>query len=45
VEEEVTLRDEHVRVERRPVNREATEADFQRAGEVIEMTETVENRW
>ena len=42
MEEEVTLRDEHVRVERRPVNREATEADFQRADEVIEMTETVE---
>jgi uncharacterized protein (TIGR02271 family) len=42
VEEEVTLREEHVRVERHPVNREAGEGDFQQADEVIEMTETVE---
>jgi uncharacterized protein (TIGR02271 family) len=42
VEEEVTLREEHVRVERRPGNREATEADFQQADEVIEVTETTE---
>jgi stress response protein YsnF len=43
VEENLRLREEHVRVERVPVNRPATEADFDtfREGE-IEMTETTE---
>ncbi len=43
VEEQVRLREEHVRVDRQPVNREATEADF-RAGrdQVIEVTEYAE---
>jgi len=43
VEESVRLREEKVTVERRPVDRPATEADFAAAGkEVIEMTETAE---
>ena len=40
VEEQVTLRDEEVHVERRPVNRAATEADFQEQN--IEMSESHE---
>lgn len=43
VEEQVTLREEHVNVERRPANRAATEADFHPdVDNVIEMTETTE---
>ncbi|HEY5868406.1 MAG TPA: YsnF/AvaK domain-containing protein [Candidatus Tectomicrobia bacterium] len=43
VEETVRLREEKVTVERRPVDRPATEADFAAARkDVIEMTETVE---
>ena len=43
VEEAVRLREEKVTVERRPVDRPATDADFAAAGkQVIEMTETVE---
>jgi uncharacterized protein (TIGR02271 family) len=43
VEESVRLREEKVTVDRRPVDRPATEADFAAAGkEVIEMTETAE---
>ena len=43
VEESVRLREEKVTVERRPVNRPATDTDFAAAGkEVIEMTETAE---
>jgi stress response protein YsnF len=43
VEESVRLREEKVTVERRPVDRPATEADFAAAGkDVIEMTETAE---
>jgi uncharacterized protein (TIGR02271 family) len=43
VEEEVTLREERVRVDRRPADRPATDADFAAAHrEVIEVTETVE---
>jgi len=42
VEEQLSLREEHVRVERRPVDRPATEADFRNPERVIEMTETVE---
>ena len=43
VEESVRLREEKVTVERRPVDRPATDADFAAAGkEVIEMTETAE---
>jgi uncharacterized protein (TIGR02271 family) len=43
VEEAVRLREEKVTVERRPVDRPATDADFAAAEkEVIEMTETVE---
>jgi len=43
VEESVRLREEKVTVERRPVDRPATEADFATAGkDVIEMTETAE---
>ena len=43
VEEAVRLREEKVTVERRPVDRPATEADFAAAAkEVIEMTETAE---
>ncbi len=40
VEESVTLRDEEVHVERRPINRAATEADFQEKN--VEMSETHE---
>jgi len=43
VEEAVRLREEHVTVERQPVNRPATAADLEAAKErTIEMTETVE---
>ncbi|HEY5865523.1 MAG TPA: YsnF/AvaK domain-containing protein [Candidatus Tectomicrobia bacterium] len=43
VEETVRLREETVTVERRPVDRPATDADFAAAGkDVIEMTETAE---
>lgn len=44
VEEQVQLREEHVRVERRPVNRPANEADLAAAakGGTIELTETAE---
>lgn len=42
VEEEVTLREEHVNVERRPVNRPATDADFSTEGETYEFTERAE---
>jgi uncharacterized protein (TIGR02271 family) len=43
VEESVRLREEKVTVERRPVDRPATEADFAAAGkDVIEMTEKAE---
>jgi uncharacterized protein (TIGR02271 family) len=43
VEEAVRLREERVTVERRPVDRPATDADFAAAGkDVIEMTETAE---
>lgn len=41
VEEQITLRDETIRVERRPVNRAATEADF-RQQDSIELTEVDE---
>lgn len=41
VEEQVTLREEHVRVDRRATDRPATEADL-RGGEVIEVTEMAE---
>jgi uncharacterized protein (TIGR02271 family) len=42
VEKPVQVREEHVRVERRPVDRPATEADFQAAAETIEVTEMAE---
>ncbi|GAB5519930.1 MAG: hypothetical protein RhofKO_21810 [Rhodothermales bacterium] len=42
VEEDVTLREEHVTVERRAVNRPATEADFTTGDRVVEMVETAE---
>lgn len=43
VEEEVRLREEHVRIQRNAVNRPATEADFQAFKEgTIELTETGE---
>jgi uncharacterized protein (TIGR02271 family) len=42
VEEEVQLREEHVKVDRRPANRPATEADFRAQDEVIEVTEMAE---
>jgi uncharacterized protein (TIGR02271 family) len=43
VEESVRLREEKVTIDRRPVDRPATDADFAAAGkEVIEMTETAE---
>ncbi len=43
VHESVSLREEHVRVERRPVDRDATEADFENFKEsTIEVLETVE---
>jgi len=41
VEEQVTLREEHVRVDRHATDRPATEADL-RGGEVIEVTEMAE---
>ena len=42
VEEQVHLREERVRVERRPANRPATEADMNPAEKVIEVTEMAE---
>lgn len=43
VEENIQLREEHVRVQRNPVNRPATQADFQAVKEgAIELTETAE---
>jgi uncharacterized protein (TIGR02271 family) len=39
VEAQVNLREEHVKVERRPVNRPATDADFDKAAATIEATE------
>lgn len=42
VEQEVELREERVRVERRPVDRPAEPGDFQRGDQVIEVTETIE---
>jgi uncharacterized protein (TIGR02271 family) len=42
VQEEVHLREERVRVERRPVDRPATEADFRAQDDVIEVTEMAE---
>jgi uncharacterized protein (TIGR02271 family) len=43
VEEQVSLREEHVNVERRPVNRHATDADFNTFKEgTMEVTETAE---
>ena len=42
VEEQVQLREEHVRVDRRPANRPATDADFRAQDEVIELTEMAE---
>jgi len=42
VEENITLREEHIEVERRPVNRAATENDMRLASDVIEVTESAE---
>ena len=42
VEEQVRLREEHVRVDRRPADRPATEADLRNHDEVIEVMETAE---
>jgi uncharacterized protein (TIGR02271 family) len=42
VEESVNLREEHVRVDRRPADRPATEADFRSGEQVIEVTEMAE---
>jgi len=42
VEEDLTLREEHIVVERHPVNRPATDADFATTNRTIEMTEHVE---
>jgi uncharacterized protein (TIGR02271 family) len=42
VEEDITLREEHVRVDRRPVDRPATERDFADRNEMIEVTEMAE---
>jgi uncharacterized protein (TIGR02271 family) len=42
VEEQVNLREEHVRVERHPTNRPATEADLRAHDQVIEVTEMAE---
>jgi len=42
VEEDVELREEHIYVERQPVNRPATEADFATTNRTIELTEHVE---
>ncbi len=41
VSEQVTLREEHAVIERRPVDRAVTDADL-RSGQVIELTETAE---
>lgn len=42
IEEPVTLREEHVKVTRRPVDRAATASDLSAADEPIEITETAE---
>jgi uncharacterized protein (TIGR02271 family) len=42
VEEQVNLREEHVHVDRRPVNRPATAEDVRLADDVIEVTEMAE---
>jgi len=42
VEEQVRLREEHVRVDRVPADRPATDRDLDAADEVIEVTETAE---
>ena len=42
VQEQVQLREEHVRVDRRPTDRPATEADLRAHDEVIEVTEMAE---
>ncbi len=42
VEEKVRLREEHVRVDRRPADRPATEADFRSRDQVVEVTEMAE---
>jgi uncharacterized protein (TIGR02271 family) len=42
VEEKVQLREEHVRVDRRPADRPATEADLNASDQVIEVTEMAE---
>lgn len=42
VEEQIQLREEHVRVDRRPANRPATKADYRTQDEVIEITEMAE---
>lgn len=43
VEESVSLREEHINIERRPVDRAVTQADLAQGGErVIELTETAE---
>jgi len=42
VEEQVNLREEHLRVDRRPADRPATEADFRTQDQVVEVTEMAE---
>ncbi len=42
VEQQINLREEHVRVDRRSVDRPASEADLRRGDQVIEVTETAE---
>jgi len=42
VSEQVSLREEHVVVERRPVNRAISDADIRTADQTIELTETAE---
>jgi uncharacterized protein (TIGR02271 family) len=42
IEEQINLREEHVRVERHPVNRPATDADLRAHDQVIEVTEMAE---
>ena len=42
VSEDITLREEHVRVDRRPVDREATAADFNQKDQTIELKEMSE---
>lgn len=42
LEQQMNSREEHVRVDRRPANRPATEADFRPAEQVIEVTEITE---